>query len=195
MKRKDTIVKSATALFATQGFEATTTLEIAHKSKVTEPLIYYHFGGKDELFTHILDEAFSNYFKRLYELPQTTSTEIEKISNLFKMHFQIADDLPEMMRLILSSCPAEIKDPKSSCRKNYQKARQYLFDYFTGCLVRGIETGEFWDLPVDGTANMLVALTNGLLRQRIFHLADTDGVQEATMDFCRESLTMSGTIQ
>lgn len=61
--------------------------------------------------------------------------------------------------------------------------------------MRGTETGEFRDLPIHGTASMLVALINGLLRQRVFHLADTDGVQEATMDFCRESLTMSGTIQ
>ena len=36
----------------------TTTLEIANKAKVTEPLIYYHFKGKDELFTHSLELAF-----------------------------------------------------------------------------------------------------------------------------------------
>ena len=188
MKRKDVIIKSATTLFAAQGFEATTTYEIALKSKVTEPLIYYHFGGKDELFTHILDEAFNQYFNRLCELPEKTPTEFEKISNLFKIHFQIVDDLPEIMRLIVSNCPAKLQDPAYLCRKNYQKARQYLFDYFSGCLMRGIKTKEFINVPISGTANMLVALSKGLLRQRIFLLADVNGVLTATTKFCENSL-------
>jgi len=41
-------------LFASQGFEGTTTLQIAGEGGVTEPLLYYHFKGKDELFTHFL---------------------------------------------------------------------------------------------------------------------------------------------
>ena len=195
MKRKDFIVKSATELFATQGFEATTTLQIAQASRITEPLIYYHFGGKDELFTHILSKAFSQYFERFDALPENSSTELDRIANLFDMQYQIVDDLPDMMRLIVSSCPTKLHDPESVCLKNYKKARQALFDYFSECLERGIETKEFRELTVSGTANMLVALTNGLLRQKIFNLADTDSVREATIDFCRASLTRCSAIQ
>jgi len=40
---------------------------------------------------------------------------------------------------------------------------------------------------------MLLALINGLLRQQIFQLADTDtaGVKNATIEFCRRSLVKS----
>ena len=195
MKRKDAIVRSATVLFASQGFEATTTLQIAQASQITEPLIYYHFKGKDELFTHILSKAFSFYFERFDALPQNSSSELERIANLFEMHFKIVDELPDLMRLIVTSCPTKLYDPESVCLKNYKKARQVLFNYFSDCLERGIETKEFRQISISGTANMLVALTNGLLRQRIFLFNDTDGVQEATIDFCRVGLTMCSAIQ
>ena len=188
MKRKEKIVESATGLFAVQGFDATTTLQIALKSGVTEPLIYYHFAGKDELFTHILENSFNQYFSKLFDLPKNSTTEFDRITNLFEMHFQIIDELPEMMRLIVSSCPAKLYDPESLCRQHYKKARQLLFDYFKECLMRGIKKDEFHKLPVNGTANMLVALINGLIRQLIFKKGDIDGVKEATIEFCHRAL-------
>ncbi|MCP4627413.1 MAG: helix-turn-helix transcriptional regulator, partial [bacterium] len=57
-------LKTAARLFATQGFEATTTIQLAREAGVTEPLIYYHFKGKDDLFTHIIGATFSEYFSR-----------------------------------------------------------------------------------------------------------------------------------
>ena len=111
------------------------------------------------------------------------------------MHFQIVDELPETMRLIVSSCPAKLYDPESLCGQNYQKARQLLFDYFRECLMRGIKKDEFQKLPVTGTANMLVALINGLLRQLIFKIGDIDGVKEATIEFCRRALLPNLTTQ
>jgi AcrR family transcriptional regulator len=50
MGKKDAILKSAAALFALQGFDATTTRQISVEAGATEPLIYYHFKGKDDLF-------------------------------------------------------------------------------------------------------------------------------------------------
>ena len=90
----------------------------------------------------------------------------------------------QRLNLVLIQCASKI----------IKKARQALFDYFSECLERGIETNEFRELTVSGTANMLVALTNGLLRQKIFNLADTDSVREATIDFCRASLTRCSAI-
>jgi len=53
LKRQD-IIQAATLLFAEQGFGGTTTLQISKKARITEPVIYYHFTGKDQLFTRII---------------------------------------------------------------------------------------------------------------------------------------------
>jgi AcrR family transcriptional regulator len=55
MNKRENILKTAARLFANQGFDGTTTIQIAREAGVTEPLIYYHFKGKDELFTNIIE--------------------------------------------------------------------------------------------------------------------------------------------
>ena len=84
-------------------------------------------------------------------------------------------------------------DPNNICRKKYAEARKRLSDYINGCLTRGVKEGEFTKLSVPETTHMLLALINGLLRQRVFQLADTDtaGVKDATIEFCRRSLVES----
>jgi len=49
VEKRHAIIESATRLFGSIGFDATTTLEIADEADVTEPLINYHFKGKHEL--------------------------------------------------------------------------------------------------------------------------------------------------
>ena len=82
VEKRHAIIESATRLFGSIGFDATTTLEIANEAAVTEPLIYYHLKGKDELFTHSLELVFNEYLARLDKLPKRTSTEFQKLANI-----------------------------------------------------------------------------------------------------------------
>ena len=63
--KKQDIIQAATLLFAEQGFDGTTTLQISKKARITEPMIYYHFTGKDQLFTRIISETFTRYYEHL----------------------------------------------------------------------------------------------------------------------------------
>jgi AcrR family transcriptional regulator len=49
MSKKQAIQETAVRLFAAQGFTATTTVQVACEAKATEPMIYHHFKGKEEL--------------------------------------------------------------------------------------------------------------------------------------------------
>jgi AcrR family transcriptional regulator len=51
------LVKAATQLFASKGFAATRTLEIAQKAKVNEALIARYFGGKEGLLIAVLQDS------------------------------------------------------------------------------------------------------------------------------------------
>ena len=48
MNKKQDIIQAAARVFEEQGFEGTSTLGIAKEAGVTEPLIYYHFKGREE---------------------------------------------------------------------------------------------------------------------------------------------------
>ena len=193
MEKRQAIIQAATTLFGSIRFDGTTTLGIADETSVTGPLIYYHFKGKDDLFTHSLELAFNAYFTRLDQQPNRTATEFQKITTIIDLHFQIVDDLSEQTQLIITTCPAKPYDPNNICRKKYAEARKRLSNYIKGCLTRGVKKGEFGKLSTPETTHMLLALINGLLRQRVFQLADTvtDGVKNTTIEFCRKSLVES----
>src|SRR5690348_4648509 len=53
--RRQQIVEAATELFAQQGFNGTTTRQIAARAKVNEAIIFRHFESKEDLYWAILD--------------------------------------------------------------------------------------------------------------------------------------------
>ena len=97
MKKKQNIIRAAARLFAEQGYEGTTTLQIANEAGVTEPLIYYHFKGKDDLFSHILEKSFEEYFSGLESLKKVTGTQFNRIEGLIDFHFRFVKKRPDEM--------------------------------------------------------------------------------------------------
>jgi AcrR family transcriptional regulator len=193
MGKKRNLIDTAVRLFADQGYDGTTTLQISREAGVTEPLIYYHFKGKEELFTHILEAAFDEYFRRLESLRRDTATQFEKIENLLEMNQRAVEDMPRRIRLIMSSCPARIKDPHHICYTRMRAIYDWLLAYLSECLEQGIASGEFVPVPVRDTAQVIMALINGMNRQRsLFAAVGGEGFKEAAVAFCRRGLRPGG---
>jgi AcrR family transcriptional regulator len=188
LNKKQDIIQAATLLFAKQGFDGTTTLQISKQAGITEPVIYYHFTGKDELFTGIIASTFETFFAHLDDLPENTDTEFEKIENLIALHFDIVKEMPDQIYLTVSACPARLKDPDDICRKSIEEVRRRLNTYLTGCLEAGMATSEFHTVPVHATVNLIGAMLNGLIRQRGLKFEEVEGIKQTAVDFCRRSL-------
>ena len=188
MRKKQNIIRAAIHLFASQGFDGTTTLQIAHEAKVTEPLIYYHFKGKDDLFTCILEKAFVDYFALVDGLPNQTATQFEKLENLVNLHFDVIAERPDETFLITSTCPAKLNDVDHICVSNTERQRKVLNGYIRDNLTEGIESGEFEPVQVPETAVLIMAMLSGLVRSRGLKYKDIESVRKATIDFLRRSL-------
>ena len=188
MKKKNDIIKTASRLFAEQGFEATTTLQITKEAGVTEPLIYYHFKGKDDLYTHILNSTFKEYFSRLETLNINTRTEFEKIENLIGLHFQFVEELPDEIYLTANTCPARLKDPENIFAENIKKQKEWLTSFLTDCLEKGIESDEYNKVPITKTVSLLIAMINGFLRQRGSKIEYLRKMNKTAIEFCLRSL-------
>ena len=188
MKKKQNIIDTATKLFSRQGFDGTTTLQIAREAGVTEPLIYYHFEGKDDLFTHIIENGFNTYFDQLESLPESTATSFEKIGSLVSLHFKFVRKMPDVIYLAFSTCPAKLKDKSHVCTRKLEKQRKWLGRYLSRCLEEGVESGEFHPVDVKETASLLYALIVGIVRHRALHLNTLKGMDATTTEFFRRSL-------
>jgi AcrR family transcriptional regulator len=194
ISKKQKLLKTAARLFATQGFDATTTQQIAREAGVTEPLIYYHFKGKDDLFTQIIKTGFSAYLSRFETLEQNRATPFEQIRKLMELQFDIVEAMPDELRLIASACPARLHDPDGTCAEGVREYQNRHKAYLTRCLAEGIEIGEFEPVPVEETASLMVAYINGIVRYKAMNLGDTDNMCWTAIDFCRRSL-MNGNIK
>lgn len=188
MGKKQDLLAAAIPLFASQGYDATTTFELAKAAGVTEPVIYYYFTNKDGLFTHILVNTFEEYFSRLDALKRSTATQFEKIENLIDLQFKFVDDFPDETYLIVSACPGRLTDSAHICARYVEEQRLRLTKYISGCLKKGIKTTEFVAVPIEATAGLIIAMINGLLRRRGLKLDRIQGLKETTLEFCRRSL-------
>jgi len=188
MNKKHQILNAAAKLFATQGFDGTTTLQIATEANVTEPLIYYHFKGKDELFTSILQTAFEKYFSRLEDLPRSTPIQFDQIANLIDLHFAIVEEMPNETFLVMNICPVKLNDPDHVCRTNIDRQKEWLTEYLTHCLEEGVRRAEFLEISIPPTVELLLGLLSGLTRRRALKLGSNPQVRTATINFCRRAL-------
>jgi TetR/AcrR family transcriptional regulator len=100
--RRKQILDVATELFARQGFQGTTTRQIAERAHVNEALIFRHFPSKQELYWGVLDEKVKQGGKR--EALEKRLREARSARELFA---GVAEDILQrettMTRLLLFS--------------------------------------------------------------------------------------------
>ena len=184
--KKNNIIEAATYFFATQGFDGTTTKAISDQAGVTEPLLYYHFTGKDEIYTTILEAAFTDYSKALKELNKDTKTAFDKIENLLTLHFDLVKKIPHEMSLVVSHKPSKLNDPEDVYDNQNKKHRKWLKSYLTRCLKKGVATKEFGKVPVKETANLIMMVISAILQKKDYQ--NTQAMRQATIDFWRKNL-------
>jgi AcrR family transcriptional regulator len=188
MDRKQSLINSAIRLFASSGFDGTTTLSIGNHAGVTEPLIHYHFKNKDGLYAHVINLVFTEYFSKIDAFPKDTETEFDKLANLIKFHLKFADEFPDETLIMTSASPSKLHDSAHIWAGFITKQRTKMSRYLTACLKKGIESGEFRSMAVKGTSDLLLAMINGLMRRKNLKLNKSGGLEKSTIEFCREAL-------
>ncbi|MCD9023544.1 TetR/AcrR family transcriptional regulator [Cohnella silvisoli] len=88
--RKEQIMHSAAALFASQGFYKTTTAHVAEAVGVTQPYVFHFFKTKEQLYLAVLDRAYQrmlNAFVSVEAPPEQLSNQMgEAFNDLLQTH-------------------------------------------------------------------------------------------------------------
>jgi len=66
-ERREQLVQIGRALFAAKGFEGTSVEDIAARARVSKPVVYEHFGGKEGLYAVIVDREVQRLLSTLTE--------------------------------------------------------------------------------------------------------------------------------
>ena len=175
-------------LFASQGYEATTTLQVAKAVGITEPSVFYHFKNKIALYTAILQAASTNYLQRLDTLNNGDQSAFGALEALIQVHIALVEQEPEYTSILMRSCPSRLRDTESACVAIFQTIQAKLKDATTAILEKGVALNEFRPVDIEATANTLIAMLQGLMMQQLAAPGKTVAVEAAAVDFCKSAL-------
>ncbi|CBG68721.1 MULTISPECIES: TetR/AcrR family transcriptional regulator [Streptomyces] len=94
------ILDVATAEFARSGFAGARVDEIAARTRTTKRMIYYYFGGKEQLFTAVLERAYSVIRQAEQELDVEHLDPVAAIRRLAEVTFDHHEAHPDFIRLV-----------------------------------------------------------------------------------------------
>ena len=64
-QRREQLIVIGRQLFAERGFDATSVEEVAARAKVSKPVVYEHFGGKEGLYAVVVDREVRALLQRI----------------------------------------------------------------------------------------------------------------------------------
>jgi AcrR family transcriptional regulator len=103
VETRRTIVAAALELFAERGFEGASTRLIAERAGVTQPLLHYHFAGKDELWRAAVADLFDRLGSSIRDRARgLRGVDEPTIARLLVRHFvEFSAANPQLHRIIM----------------------------------------------------------------------------------------------
>ncbi|MDO9263721.1 MAG: TetR/AcrR family transcriptional regulator [Desulfosalsimonadaceae bacterium] len=174
MSRKREILKTATLLFATNGFKETSMGEVAKASGVASATIFYHFNTKDDLFLSVLSsvkdgilEEFSQYFGE-----KTFGSGLEMLEASVSFYLYLAGSKAEWFLLLHRYYPYKLAEGNDTCRHHLEDIYNCFVDIFEKALTQGQTDGSMRDLSPRKTALVILSTVDGIVRFKNCNLYD-----------------------
>lgn len=103
-ERRAQLIQVGRTVFAEKGFEAATVEEIADRAKVSKPVVYEHFGGKEGLYAVIVDREVQHLIARI-----TTALEAdhprEALEQAAEAFLSYIEDEKDGFRMLVRDAP------------------------------------------------------------------------------------------
>jgi AcrR family transcriptional regulator len=176
--RREQILRTALKLFAAQGFDATSTRQIAKEAGIAEGLIFHYFPTKASLLTAILTDRLES--RRAFR------------SELRSLLEDAGGAAPEVLLAVASGWLATLRRDEEiivvlfttaqtnpEVREAWQELIREGTELLTGYLAARVEAGELRrDLPLETAATMFVSsLMIFFLTRR--HLPEPEWVKQS----------------
>lgn len=94
------ILEVATAEFADKGYAGARVDEIAARTSTTKRMIYYYFGGKEQLYLAALENAYSVIRGIEREVDVEELDPVEAVRRLAELTFDHHESHPDFLRLV-----------------------------------------------------------------------------------------------
>lgn len=154
--RPQELLNAALELFVEKGFSATRSEEVATRAGVSKGTLYLYFPSKEELFKAVVRTNIASLIAEgQHVADQFEGTSAQLLRLLMHTWWQRVGDTHAggIFKIVITEV------------RNFPELAQFYTDevvvpahrLITGTLKRGIERGEFRDMPLDETTHTLIA--------------------------------------
>src|SRR5437899_12874623 len=102
--RRAQLIEVGRAVFAEKGYEATAVEEIAERAKVSKPIVYEHFGGKEGLYAVVVDREMERVVALISEAIDE-GTPRERLEQAALAFLSYAKDNPDGFAVLSRDAP------------------------------------------------------------------------------------------
>jgi TetR/AcrR family transcriptional regulator, acrAB operon repressor len=184
---RELLLNTALTVFGSKGYAATTLDDIARAASVTRGAIYWHFGGKDELYTTLVRERFARA-STIFESIFSQGGSPLQMLRLFMLRFlEYLEDDPEYRAVLeLTIFKTEVGPDLASGMQEKQLANQAMIASIERLLREAIAAREVKsDIDVATAALVIMGFLSGIttlwlqspfafsLKARAHNLVDT----------------------
>lgn len=103
-ERRAQLIDVGRAVFAKRGYEGASMEEIADRAKVSKPVVYEHFGGKEGLYAVIVDREMDYVVRRIVEAI-ASGTARERVEGASLAFLNYVKDHPDGFAVLSQDSP------------------------------------------------------------------------------------------
>ena len=162
---RKTLLDAGLKVFSRKGYADTTLDDIAEEAGVTRGAIYHHFGGKAELYNHVIDDGWKRIMPAIERGIAEGSTGLEQLqrSFIYFVKFAVEDEtfraINELM-LFKTPMAEELEEGMEMKRLGTGEGVHNVAEFVR----KGIEDGSIRpDVNPLDVGIMLITLQNGLV--------------------------------
>ena len=162
---RKTLLEAGLRVFSRKGYADTTLDDIAQEAEVTRGAIYHHFGGKAELYNHVISDGWERIMPAIHKGISEGSNGLDKLrrSFIYFVKFAVEDEtFRAINELMLFKTPysEDLEEGMEWKRIGVRGGIQNV----TAIVRQGIEDGSIRDdvRPLD-VGIMVITMQNGLV--------------------------------
>lgn len=137
---RENLLAAARAAFAESGLEGARVDDIAHRAGANKQLVYHYFGSKDELYTAVLEQVYSEIRSRELELNLDVLSPVEAMRKLIEFEFDHHLLSPDFVRILSDENAHQGRHLKGT---RAGKLNRPIVDLVSSTIERGVKTGDF----------------------------------------------------
>jgi AcrR family transcriptional regulator len=105
-ERRTQLVEVAKSVFAEHGYDGATVEEIAHRARVSKPIVYEHFGGKEGLYAVVVDRESRRLLEMITSRLAPDLGPLEKIHSSAVAFLDYIEADPDGFHVLIRDSPA-----------------------------------------------------------------------------------------